>query len=106
MSNIQTQIQTLIDTHKVMLFMKGNKEFPQCGFSDAVVKILKQEGVAFETCNVLTDPELRQGIKDFSNWPTIPQLYIDGQFVGGCEIVTTMHQNGELDQTLRAAGMK
>lgn len=107
MSDIKTRIQELIDSNPVMLFMKGNKAFPQCGFSNAVVQILKAEGVPFETCNVLADPEMREGIKAFSNWPTIPQLYIRGEFVGGCDIVTEMHQNGELRKALepiRSAG--
>ncbi|MBK6690634.1 MAG: Grx4 family monothiol glutaredoxin [Myxococcales bacterium] len=98
--DIKQKIQTLIDSNKVVLFMKGTKSFPQCGFSSRVVEILKKEGVAFEGVNVLADPELREGIKEFSNWPTIPQLYVKGKFVGGCDIVTEMHQNGELSGEL------
>ena len=94
--DIKQKIQTLIDSNKVVLFMKGTKSFPQCGFSSRVVEILKKEGAAFEGVNVLADPELREGIKEFSKWPTIPQLYVKGKFVGGCDIVTEMHQNGEL----------
>ena len=101
----QARIQQLIDTNKVMLFMKGTKSFPQCGFSNAVVQMLKIEGVPFETFNILADPALREGIKTFSNWPTIPQLYIAGKFVGGCDIVTEMHDSGELKKELQAAGL-
>ena len=106
MSDAKTRIEELIAKNRVVLFMKGNKSFPQCGFSSRVVQILKNEGVDFETVNVLADPEIRQGIKEYSNWPTIPQLYVDGKFVGGCDIVTEMHQNGELSQELTAAGVK
>ncbi|MFO0676330.1 MAG: Grx4 family monothiol glutaredoxin [Polyangiaceae bacterium] len=106
MSDAKTRIQEMIDSHKVVLFMKGTKHFPQCGFSNTVVQVLKKEGVPFETVNVLADPEIRQGIKDFSNWPTIPQLYVSGKFLGGCDIVTEMHQSGDLDKELRAAGAK
>lgn len=94
------QITKLITDHKVVLFMKGSKSFPQCGFSSRVVELLKTEGVPFETVNVLSDPAIRQAIKDFSNWPTIPQLYVDGKFVGGCDIVTEMHASGELAKEL------
>jgi|SRR5215472_2620259 len=106
MSDTKTRIQELVDQNKVVLFMKGTRTFPQCGFSAAVVDVLKQEGVPFETVNVLADAEIRQGIKDFSSWPTIPQLYIAGKFVGGCDIVRDMHASGELDKELRAAGAK
>jgi monothiol glutaredoxin len=106
MSDAKTRISELVGKHKVLLFMKGNKSFPQCGFSNQVVQILKKEGVEFETVNVLSDPDIRQGIKDYSNWPTIPQLYVNGQFVGGCDIVNEMHGSGELDKELRSAGAK
>jgi monothiol glutaredoxin len=106
MSDAQTRIKELIEKNKVVLFMKGTKSFPQCGFSNAVVEVLKREGVPFETVNVLADADIRQGIKDFSSWPTIPQLYIAGKFLGGCDIVTEMHQNGELAKELAAAGAK
>lgn len=106
MSDVRARIEELIGKNKVMLFMKGNKSFPQCGFSAAVVDILKREGVPFETFNVLADPEMRQGIKDFASWPTIPQLYIAGKFVGGCDIVKEMHASGELEKELKAAGAK
>ena len=99
--DIRTRIEGLIKSNKVMLFMKGTKQFPACGFSNSVVQILKKEGVAFETFNILTDPDVRQGLKEYSNWPTFPQLYADGQFIGGCDIVTEMHKNGELAGTLK-----
>lgn len=95
-------IQGLVDKSRVVLFMKGTKHFPQCGFSGAVVQILNKKGVPYETVNVLADPAVRQGIKDFTNWPTIPQLYVDGKFVGGCDIVKEMDGNGELDKLLGA----
>ncbi|WP_394837534.1 Grx4 family monothiol glutaredoxin [Pendulispora rubella] len=101
MSDVASRIQDLVQTNHVILFMKGTKNFPQCGFSNAVVQVLKKEGVPFETVNVLADPEIRQGIKEFSNWPTIPQLYVDGKFVGGCDIVTEMHTTGELSKVLK-----
>lgn len=94
------QIQQLIETNPVMLFMKGDKLFPQCGFSARVVQILGHMGVEFETTNVLASAELRQGIKDFSQWPTVPQLYVKGEFIGGCDIVTDMFQSGELKSLL------
>jgi monothiol glutaredoxin len=106
MSEAQSKIMELITGNKVILFMKGNKAFPQCGFSSRVVEILKSQGVPFETFNVLADPEVRQGIKEYSSWPTIPQLYVNGKFVGGCDIVTEMHASGDLDKELRAAGVK
>ncbi len=106
MSDVKARIEELIGKNKVLLFMKGTKSFPQCGFSSAVVAVLREEGVPFETVNVLADPEIRQGIKDFSSWPTIPQLYVGGKFVGGCDIVREMHASGELDKELRAAGAK
>jgi monothiol glutaredoxin len=81
--------------------MKGSKQFPACGFSNAVVQILKKEGVEFGTFNILADPDVRQGLKEYSNWPTYPQLYVGGKFVGGCDIVTEMHQNGELASVLK-----
>ncbi len=100
-----TRIQSEIDAHPVMLFMKGNAMFPQCGFSARVVQILSHSGVAFHTANVLEDAELRDGIKQFSNWPTIPQLYVKGEFVGGCDIVTEMFQNGELQTLFSEKGL-
>ena len=106
MSDVQNRIREMVEKNKVLLFMKGTKSFPQCGFSNAVVEVLKREGIPFETVNVLADPEIREGIKQYSNWPTIPQLYIAGKFLGGCDIVTEMHSSGELDKELKAAGVK
>jgi monothiol glutaredoxin len=97
---LATRIKGLLEAQRVVLFMKGNKMFPQCGFSAQVLGILKQSGVAFETHNILQDADLRQGLKEYSNWPTYPQLYVDGKLVGGCDIVTEMHQNGELSKLL------
>lgn len=99
--DLKTRIEELIHKNRVMLFMKGTKQFPACGFSNAVVQILKKEGVTFETFNILSDAEMRQGLKEYSNWPTYPQLYVGGKFVGGCDIVTEMHQNGELATVLK-----
>ena len=93
---IRNKIQSQIDQNKVILYMKGSREAPMCGFSARVVAILDSYEVNYETVDVLLDPEIRQGIKDFSNWPTIPQLYLDGQFVGGCDICSEMHLSGEL----------
>ena len=95
---VATQIQTDIDENDVVLFMKGNPMFPQCGFSAAVVQILSYLGVKFKGVDVLQDDDLRQGIKDFSSWPTVPQLYVKGEFVGGCDIVREMAEAGELQQ--------
>ncbi len=91
------QIQKDITDNDVVLFMKGTPQFPQCGFSAAVVQVLTHSGVKFKGVNVLADPELRQGIKEFSNWPTIPQLYVKGEFIGGCDIVREMAEAGELE---------
>ena len=98
-------IGAAISENEVALFMKGTPQFPQCGFSAAVVKILSQLGVAFAPINVLEDDTLREGIKSYSNWPTIPQLYVKGEFVGGCDIVREMHQTGELGQLLQSKGV-
>jgi len=102
----RARIEELVKNHKVMLFMKGTKQIPACGFSNAVVQILKKEAVQFETFNILADPEVRQALKEYSSWPTYPQLYVGGKFVGGCDIVTEMHQSGELSKELAAAGVK
>ncbi|GBQ80999.1 Grx4 family monothiol glutaredoxin [Acetobacter malorum] len=98
---VKQQIQNVIDTNPVTLFMKGDADFPQCGFSARVVQILEHLGAPFKSVNVLADANIRQGIKDFSNWPTIPQLYIKGEFIGGCDIVTEMYQSGELQTLLK-----
>ena len=102
---ITSRIQNDITSNRVMLFMKGNALFPQCGFSARVVQILSHIGVPFQTANVLEDPALRDGIKAFSNWPTVPQLYVDGEFVGGCDIVTEMFQSGELETLMKDKGI-
>ncbi|MDQ6950762.1 MAG: Grx4 family monothiol glutaredoxin [Mariprofundales bacterium] len=99
---IQEKIDRVVKDNTIVLFMKGTAEFPQCGFSQQVVAILNQLGCEFATFNVLLDDAVRQGIKEYSDWPTIPQLYVKGEFVGGCDIVREMHDSGEL-QTLLAA---
>lgn len=100
-SNIQQQLEELTRTNDVVLFMKGTAAAPMCGFSSTVVQILNQLKIPFKDVNVLVDPNIRQGIKDYSNWPTIPQLYIKGEFIGGCDIVREMFQNGELQTFLK-----
>ena len=97
---VHQYIQSTIESHKVVLFMKGDAQMPQCGFSARTVQALESVGIDFHTVNVLSDPALRQGIKDFSDWPTIPQLYIDQEFIGGCDIVTQMLTSGELHQAV------
>lgn len=99
-------IRKAIAEDDVVLFMKGTPVFPQCGFSAAVVQVLTHLGVKFKGIDVLQDPELRQGIKEFSNWPTIPQLYVKGEFIGGCDIVREMYQSGELTELLGKRGVK
>ena len=101
MDNIFAEIKKTVENNKVVLYMKGTKDFPQCGFSATVVQILKNLNVNFVDINVLTNPEIREGIKEFSDWPTIPQLYIDGEFIGGCDIVKEMFQAQELQQLLK-----
>ena len=98
--NIKTEIKKLIDTNDVCLFMKGVPDAPQCGFSMTVSNILKHLNVDFKGVNVLDDQNLRQGIKEYSDWPTIPQLYIKGEFIGGCDIVKEMFESGELKSLL------
>lgn len=95
------RIKQELAANDVVLYMKGTAAFPQCGFSAAVVQILSQLGVAFKDVNVLEDPTVRQGIKDFTNWPTVPQLYVKGEFVGGCDIVREMYMDGELQNLLK-----
>ena len=99
------RIKDEISKNDVLLFMKGTPVFPQCGFSAAVVDVLSQLGVKFHGVNILVDPELRQGIKEFSQWPTIPQLYVKGEFVGGCDIVREMFESGELEQLMKDKGV-
>ena len=98
MSDVAQTIQDQVTKDDVVLYMKGTPVFPMCGFSAAVVQILSQTGVKFASYNVLDDAELRQGLKEFSNWPTFPQLYVNGELVGGCDIVREMYQSGELAQ--------
>ena len=99
------RIKKEIEAHDVVLFMKGSAAFPQCGFSSLVVQVLSQIGTPFKDINVLEDSEIRQGVKDFANWPTIPQLYIKGEFIGGCDIVREMYESGELKQLLENKGI-
>ena len=101
MSDVQQRIDELVKGNRVMLFMKGNAQFPQCGFSGRAIQVLKACGVSdLKTFNVLEDEDVRQGIKDYAQWPTIPQLYVGGEFVGGSDIVMEMYQSGELQQLL------
>ena len=102
--DLRKRIVDTIARGRVMLFMKGNPAMPQCGFSAAVVGILKQTGVSFESYNILADPELREGLKEYSSWPTYPQLYVEGKLVGGADIVREMHTKGELATLLTAQG--
>jgi monothiol glutaredoxin len=105
MSDASTRIQDTITNNAVVLFMKGTKEMPQCGFSSRVAGVLNYMGVDYSDVNVLADEEIRQGIKDFSDWPTIPQLYVKGEFVGGCDIITEMTLSGELDTLFEQSGV-
>ncbi|MEH1942565.1 MAG: Grx4 family monothiol glutaredoxin [Nostoc sp.] len=100
---IKDKIDNLLQQNKILVFMKGNKLMPQCGFSNNVVQILNTLGVPFETVDVLSDPEIRQGIKEYSEWPTIPQVYINGEFVGGSDILIELYQKGELQQRVEVA---
>jgi monothiol glutaredoxin len=101
MSDVQQRIDELVKGNRVMLFMKGTSQFPMCGFSGRAIQVLKACGVSdLKTFNVLEDDGVRQGIKDYANWPTIPQLYVNGEFVGGSDIVMEMYQSGELQQML------
>ena len=99
--DVQQQIRETVTTNPIVLYMKGTPQFPQCGFSAKVVQILKASGVKnMVTVNILEEPEIRQGIKEYANWPTIPQLYVNGEFVGGCDILSDMYASGELDKVL------
>ncbi len=102
-SNTQTRIDTLIQSSSIMVFMKGTKLMPQCGFSNNVVQILNSLSISFETFDVLSDMDIRQGIKDYSNWPTIPQVYVNGEFIGGSDILIEMYNTGELKEKLEIA---
>ncbi len=103
MADIIEKIESAVKKNKIMIFMKGDRNFPQCGFSAATVAIFENLGVPFATADVLSDPELRDAIKGYSNWPTIPQVYIDGKFVGGCDIIRELHKAGELEPMVKAA---
>jgi monothiol glutaredoxin len=105
MDPVKERIEADLKANDIVLFMKGTPVFPQCGFSAAVVQVLTHMGVKFKGINVLEDPELRQGIKEFTNWPTIPQLYVKGEFIGGCDIVREMYQSGELTELLQTKGI-
>jgi len=100
---LKQRIEGTIGQSRVVLFMKGSKHFPQCGFSAQVVQILKQRGAEFKDVNILADAELRQGLKEYSNWPTFPQLYVGGKLVGGCDIVSSLNDSGELATVLSGA---
>jgi len=106
MSDVQQTIAQQIQDNKILIYMKGTPAFPQCGFSAAVVDVFNRLGVPYQTVNVLDNPEIRDGIKVFSNWPTIPQIYIDGKFIGGCDIVREMYARGELQPLVQAAAQK
>lgn len=99
--DLKTQIESLLNSSKVVLFMKGNSQMPQCGFSANSIAILKHLGVPFKTFNILNDPDIRQGLKEYSNWPTYPQLYVNGKLLGGNDIITEMYQSGELQEYLK-----
>jgi monothiol glutaredoxin len=101
---LRKQIEDTLGQHKVVLFMKGSKQFPMCGFSGQVVQILNKLGVSYTTVNVLDDPAIRQGMKEFSDWPTFPQLYVEKKFVGGADIVRDMYASGELQKLVGASG--
>jgi monothiol glutaredoxin len=105
MASVHDQIQSEVTNNDVVLFMKGTPQFPQCGFSSQVVQILDYLGVPYASVNVLADDSIRQGIKDYSNWPTVPQLYVKGEFIGGCDIVREMFQSGELADHFAQAGV-
>ena len=105
-SPVFERIRKEISDNDVVLFMKGNPVFPQCGFSANLVQVLNHMGVEFSSVDVLTDPEVRDGIKQFSNWPTIPQLYVKGEFIGGCDIVMESFQTGELKDVLSSRGVE
>ena len=103
MPELKERIDNLIKQNKIFVFMKGTKLMPQCGFSNNVVQILNTLGVQYETFDVLSDPEIRQGIKEYSNWPTIPQVYIDGEFIGGSDVMIELYHSGELQQLVEVA---
>lgn len=106
MSDAQSQIKTTVTSNDIVLYMKGTPVFPQCGFSSTVVQIFDYLGAEYASVNVLEDPDIRQGIKDYNNWPTIPQVFVKGEFIGGCDIVREMFESGELRQLLSEKGIK
>ncbi|KAM3957811.1 glutaredoxin 5 [Aphomia sociella] len=103
---VKDKIDQIVKNNKVVVFMKGVPDAPRCGFSNAVVQIMRMHAVTYDSHDVLADENLRQGIKDYSNWPTIPQVFINGEFVGGCDIMLQMHQSGELVEELKKVGIK
>lgn len=103
-ATVKQRIEDLLKAHKLVLFMKGTPDFPQCGFSGTVVAILRDCGAEFHAVNVLEDQEIRQGIKEYAQWPTIPQLYVGGEFIGGCDIMTEMHRSGQLQKVIAEQG--
>ena len=104
MADVQNEIRDLVSRHDVVLFMKGSKHFPQCGFSAKTVSVLRAAGAKFAYINIFEDPEIREGLKAYSNWPTFPQLYVDGELIGGCDITVELYQSGELQKILANAG--
>ncbi len=102
-ASVEDQIRAAIERSQVLIYMKGSPSFPMCGFSAATIEVFEELGVPYDTVDVLQDPEVREGIKQFSNWPTIPQVYIGGKFVGGCDIIREMHASGELEPLVRGA---
>ena len=104
-NSVKEKIENLINESEVMLFMKGTPEMPQCGFSAAVIGVLNHVGVKYKTSNVLQDQEIREGIKEFSNWPTIPQLYVKGELMGGCDIIKEMFESGELKEIFKTENL-
>ena len=105
-NDVQKKIAETVASHPIVMFVKGNREMPQCGFSKAVMDIFEYLGADFTTVDVLADPEIRDGIKQFTQWPTVPQIFINGQFVGGCDIVRDLHARGELEGMVKAASKK
>lgn len=103
MADVTEQIRSAIANNKILIFMKGTRNFPQCGFSAATVQVFEQLGVPFETVDVLADMDVREAIKRYSNWPTIPQVFINGKFVGGCDIIRELYESGELEPMVKEA---
>jgi monothiol glutaredoxin len=103
MSDIFDRIRTTVESNKIVIFMKGNRHFPQCGFSAATIEVFEELGVPYETVDVLQDMDVREGVKQFTKWPTIPQVFVSGKFIGGCDIVREMHASGELQPMVKEA---